>query len=158
MFPGNACADERLTRDCKRCPVFWPKSDYSKRSNRKGEKAMRQHDDLTNHLVEVGSQQRARLIWLCTRMTGRSDVAEDLAQETLLEAWKHLHTLRDPQRFSSWLVGIARNLCLRWQRAQARERTHSDEPQRARQHLADDREATLVGEVDLELELERREL
>jgi len=119
---------------------------------------MRQQDDLTNQLMEVGFQQRARLIRLCTRMTGKSDVAEDLAQETLLEAWKHLHTLRDPQRFSSWLAGIARNLCLRWIRAQARERTHIDEQQRAGQHLADDREATLVGEFDLEIELERREL
>ena len=119
---------------------------------------MPQHEDLTNHLMEVGFQQRARLIRLCTRMTGRSDVAEDLAQETLLEAWKHLHTLRDPQCFSSWLAGIARNLCLRWQRAQARERTHIDEQQRASQHLADDGAAPLVGEVDLELELERREL
>ena len=47
---------------------------------------MRQQDDLTNQLMEEGSQQRTRLIRLCTRMTGRSDVAEDLAQETLLVA------------------------------------------------------------------------
>jgi RNA polymerase sigma factor (sigma-70 family) len=119
---------------------------------------MHQHDGLTTHLMEVWSQQRARLIQLCTRMTGQSDVAEDLAQETFLEAWKHLHTLRDPQRFSSWLAGIARNLCLRWKRAQERERTHSDEPQRAEQHLADDRAADLAGEFDLEIELERKEL
>lgn len=119
---------------------------------------MRQHEDLTNLLMEVGFQQRARLIRLCTRMTGRSDVAEDLAQETLLEAWKHLHTLRDPQRFTSWLMGIARHLCLRWQRAQAREHTHIDAQPRAGQHLADDRAAPLVDEFDLELELERREL
>jgi len=119
---------------------------------------MRQQDDLTNQLLEVGSQQRARLIRLCARMTGKSDVAEDLAQETLLVAWKHLHTLRDPQLISSWLVGIARNLCLRWKRAQERERTHIDEPQRTGQFLADDREAALISEFDLEIELERKEL
>src|SRR5215469_4765573 len=158
MLPDNVCSKLRLTRDRKKCPVSWPKSDYSKRSNRKGEKAMRQHEDLTNQLMEAGFQQRARLIRLCTRMTGRSDVAEDLAQETLLEAWKHLHTLQDPQRFSSWLAGIARNLCLRWKRAQERERIHSDEQQRAGQFLVDDREATLVSEFDLEIELERKEL
>jgi RNA polymerase sigma factor (sigma-70 family) len=119
---------------------------------------MRQQDDLTNQLMEEGSQQRTRLIRLCTRMTGKSDVAEDLAQETLLEAWKHLHSLRDPQRLSSWLAGIARNLCLRWKRAQERERTHIDEPLRAGQFLTDDREAALVDEFDLEIELERKEL
>jgi RNA polymerase sigma factor (sigma-70 family) len=117
---------------------------------------MPQQEDLTNRLMEVGSQQRARLIRLCTRMTGRSDV--DLAQETLLEAWRRLHTLQEPQLISSWLAGIARNLCLRWIRAQARERTHSDEQQRTGQHLVDDREAALAGEFELEIELERREL
>ena len=119
---------------------------------------MRQQDDLNNQLLEEGSQQRARLIRLCARMTGKSDVAEDLAQETLLVAWKHLHTLRDPQLFSSWLDGIARNLCLRWRRAQERERDHSYEPPRAGQSLADDRTAALVSEFDLEIELERKEL
>jgi RNA polymerase sigma-70 factor (ECF subfamily) len=139
-----------------------PKATIVKRSNQyeiwKEEKTMPQQEDLTNRLIEVGSQQRARLIQLCTRMTGRSDVAEDLAQETLLEAWRHLHSLRDPQRFSSWLDGIARNLCLRWKRAQERERAHSEEQQRAGQFLTDDREAALIDEFDLEIELERKEL
>ena len=119
---------------------------------------MRQQDDLTNQLMEEGSQQRTRLIRLCTRMTGKTDVAEDLAQEALLEAWKHLHSLRDPQRFSPWLAGIARNLCLRWKRAQERERTHIDEQQLTGQFLTDAREAALVNEFDLEIELERKEL
>src|SRR5258705_8683163 len=119
---------------------------------------MRQQDDPISRLMEGVPEERARLIRLCTRMTGKSDVAEDLAQETLLEAWKHLHSLRDPQRFSSWLVGIARNVCLRWARAHGRELTHIVEHYGAGENLAADLEETLVDEIDLELELERKEL
>jgi RNA polymerase sigma-70 factor (ECF subfamily) len=152
--PANA-----IWRESEKGVLFsGPKATIVRGAIAKEEQTMRQQDELTNHLLEVGSQQRARLIRLCVRMTGKSEVAEDLVQETLLVAWKHLHTLRDPQYFSSWLTGIARNLCLRWKRAQELERTHIDEPQRAGQYLADDREATLVSGFDLEIELERKEL
>ncbi|MCX8112168.1 MAG: RNA polymerase sigma factor [Bacteroidia bacterium] len=39
--------------------------------------------------------------------------AEDLTQETFLQAWKHCHTFRGEAQFSSWLYTIARRLCIR---------------------------------------------
>lgn len=36
--------------------------------------------------------------------------SEDLAQETFVTAWRQLKGLREPERFKSWLCGIARNL------------------------------------------------
>ena len=39
--------------------------------------------------------QRPRLVRLFARLTGSSDVADDLAQETLIEAWRSLHKLHD---------------------------------------------------------------
>ena len=47
--------------------------------------------------------------------------AEDLAQETLLEAWRNRHKLRDAAGAERWLNAIARNVCLRWLRRRARE-------------------------------------
>jgi RNA polymerase sigma-70 factor (ECF subfamily) len=45
-----------------------------------------------------------------TRMTrGDSHLADDLAQETFLKAWKKLHTFRGSARWSTWLLGIAFN-------------------------------------------------
>ncbi|UCD51668.1 MAG: sigma-70 family RNA polymerase sigma factor [Phycisphaerales bacterium] len=41
--------------------------------------------------------------------TGRLDASEELAQETFVNAWEHLHQLRDLEGFRSWLYGIARN-------------------------------------------------
>src|SRR2546423_8733080 len=44
------------------------------------------------------------------------DAAEDIVQETLLEAWSHLNYLHTPDRFDAWLDGICRNMCRRWRR------------------------------------------
>jgi len=37
--------------------------------------------------------------------------AEDILQETLVDAWFGIHRLREPSRFSVWLLQIARNRC-----------------------------------------------
>ena len=65
---------------------------------------------------------------LCYRMSGSLADAEDLAQETFLEAWKHLGALREPERLRSWLCGIARNRIHQLLRSQGREPTHQAEP------------------------------
>ncbi len=67
---------------------------------------------------DAWAAERARLVRLCARLTGDTAAADDLAQETLLEAWRSEQALRDPNRFSAWLSGIARNVCLRWRRQQ----------------------------------------
>ena len=51
---------------------------------------------------------------------GRHDVAEEVTQETFVRAYSHLQDLRDEQRFSTWLFGIARNVAREWLRTGAR--------------------------------------
>jgi RNA polymerase sigma-70 factor, ECF subfamily len=46
----------------------------------------------------------------------RPDVVEDLAQETFLEALRSLKAGKRPEHFSSWLFGIAVNVCGKWLR------------------------------------------
>jgi RNA polymerase sigma-70 factor (ECF subfamily) len=43
------------------------------------------------------------------RMTGSREMAEDLAQETFILAFKKLSALRDPSKFQSWIFRIAQN-------------------------------------------------
>lgn len=102
------------------------------------------------------SLERGRLMRLCARLSSDVDAAEDLAQETLLEAWRHLQELRDPERRSPWLSGIARNVCLRWTRSRARDRAQLLQPNQSEASL--DLEERLADSFDLELELERDEL
>jgi RNA polymerase sigma-70 factor (ECF subfamily) len=65
--------------------------------------------------------QRPRLVAFCAHVSGSWDVAEDLAQETLLEAWRVRDRLRNPDGVAPWLTAIARNVCLRWRRSKGRE-------------------------------------
>ena len=67
------------------------------------------------------SFDRARLVRLCAYLAGDADVAEDLAQETLLEAWRHADKLHDVTGRARWLAAIARNVCLRWGRRRGRD-------------------------------------
>lgn len=95
------------------------------------------------------ARERARLLRLCTRLTGNRDVAEDCVQETLLEAWRHAHKLHDPTARPRWLAAIARNVCRRWTRSQ----WNVDAP--TVQLNADE---DIRDTYSVEVEVERREL
>src|SRR6185437_11792068 len=65
--------------------------------------------------------ERPRLVAFCAHLSGSWDAAEDLAQETLLEAWRARGRLHDAEGLAPWLTAIARNVCLRWRRSKGRE-------------------------------------
>lgn len=102
--------------------------------------------------------ERRRLVRLCARLTGDADAAEDLAQETLLEAWRHEAALRDPEQRARWLAGIARNVCLRWGRRRGRERALLARLGAAQGELAPAAEEAAADEFAPEIALERDEL
>lgn len=94
--------------------------------------------------------ERPRLVRLCARLSGNWDAAEDLAQETLLRAWRHIDRLQEVGQAASWLSGIARNVCLEWSRRSYREQRRLIQPALDANQLPND--------FDLEFELEREEL
>jgi RNA polymerase sigma-70 factor (ECF subfamily) len=64
--------------------------------------------------AELAQRWAARVTALCHARVRRADVADDLAQETLLRGFRAIHTLSDPERFGAWLSGIALRACLDW--------------------------------------------
>ena len=61
----------------------------------------------------VGKYQKSvhALAW---RKIGDFHFAEEITQDTFLQAYKNLATLRNPNQFAGWLYVIANNLCNRW--------------------------------------------
>lgn len=57
-----------------------------------------------------------RLSAYCRVVAGTEEKASDLIQETLTAAFENFHTLRDPEAFQFYLIGIARNCHLKQQR------------------------------------------
>lgn len=45
------------------------------------------------------------------RLVANGDLAQELSQEALLQAYLSLDRLRDPERFKGWLLGIVLNVC-----------------------------------------------
>jgi len=60
---------------------------------------------------------RPRLVHLALGEGVLPEAAEDVVQETLLEAWYHLVHIGLPEHFDGWLDGVCRNMCRRWRRA-----------------------------------------
>lgn len=67
---------------------------------------------LAAELDRLFDAHRDRVRRLCLRLTGDPQRADELVQETLLVAWRRLPEFHGGARFSTWIYGIARNLCL----------------------------------------------
>ena len=74
---------------------------------------LRGDDDAFSLLVRKYQKQVHALAW---RKIGDFHIAEEITQDTFLKAYKRLATLKEPQRFVSWLYVIAANLCSSWLR------------------------------------------
>lgn len=72
------------------------------------------------NLEQTLQAEHSRLVRLCAQISGNVQAADELAQETLIEAWRNAHKLVDPDGVTYWLSAIARNVCRRWARHQGR--------------------------------------
>ena len=110
----------------------------------------------TFELQDILARERRRIVGLCATLVHNAEVAEDLAQETLYEAWKHRDSLRDDSRSAEWLSGIARNVSLRWLRRQRRDMAHmlryTGEPDTSISE-ADTVLEAVTDDIDIEAEL-----
>jgi RNA polymerase sigma-70 factor, ECF subfamily len=59
----------------------------------------------------LASQYLPRLVGTAGLIIGSRDAAEDVAQETLVRAWRDLPTLREPDRFEAWMYRILVRAC-----------------------------------------------
>jgi RNA polymerase sigma-70 factor (ECF subfamily) len=71
---------------------------------------------------QVALQHERSLFAHLYRMTRNADIAEDLAQEALLKAYRKLGSYRPTMPFRHWLLRIATHLAIDEFRRQARER------------------------------------
>ncbi len=119
---------------------------------------------MVNAIVATPSQGQAatltnvqrRQLWRVFRAwTGNPAVADDLTQETLIEAWRSPHRPTGEPDLTQWLFGVARNVLRRHRRDQGREsRLLLDVPD-------DDRAFALAlasDSLDLDAELEREDI
>jgi RNA polymerase sigma factor (sigma-70 family) len=61
---------------------------------------------------ELVRRRQVSIRGLLRRWSGDAHLADDLAQETFVRAWKHLQRLESPAAFGGWLRQIALNVWL----------------------------------------------
>lgn len=59
-----------------------------------------------------------RVMGLCIRLLNDRDLAEDMAQEAFIQAWRNLSKFRGDSAFGSWLYRITTNTVLSYLRKQ----------------------------------------
>src|SRR5436190_13433972 len=74
----------------------------------------------TDAFADLARRWSARITAICHSRVRRADVADDLAQETLLRGFRSLRTLSDPAKVGVWLMGIAVRASLDWLKAKER--------------------------------------
>ena len=70
-------------------------------------------DEAFNALVQKYQKSVHTVVW---RKIGDFHYAEEITQDTFLQVYKKLSTLKDPNRFAEWLYAIANRLCISWMR------------------------------------------
>ena len=73
-------------------------------------------------LSDAGGQltsTRRRLVRIAQARGVAPGVVDDVVQETLLEAWRHMDRLYAPEGFQAWIDEICRNVCRRYTYRQA---------------------------------------
>ena len=68
-------------------------------------------DDAFNTLVQRHQKGVHALAW---RKVSDFHYAEEITQDTFLQAYKKLSTLKNPNQFAGWLYVIANRLCINW--------------------------------------------
>jgi RNA polymerase sigma factor (sigma-70 family) len=101
------------------------------------------------------ADERPRLVRLCAWFTSNEDAAQDLAQETLIAAWKNRAQLDSLDKLKPWTAAIARNICLNWSRQASRAGAHSVVAIDADETSFEDE---FPDDTNIELELDRQEL
>jgi RNA polymerase sigma-70 factor (ECF subfamily) len=121
--------------------------------------SMNSHEDLIAR-ARRGDEEAFRLIFeRYTRpvisfifyMVNQRELAEELAQETFVRAYRNLNALRDEVKLSTWLFGIAKNVAREAIRHQHRERALVELDSVAALEVCDERPSQAAELLDKEL-------
>jgi len=69
---------------------------------------------------EIVNQYNALMMRTAYMIIGDRDIAEDAVQDALIQAWQHLHGLRESGALRPWLMRIVVNQCISYKRKATR--------------------------------------
>ena len=79
----------------------------------------------------------ASIVWLAYAVLSDRHLAEDCAQEAFALACEKVSSLRQPQKFPSWVAGICRNVAHQWLKRKKKENLVDELPEISEQNNND---------------------
>ncbi len=101
-------------------------------------------DHAFSSLVDKYQKQVHALAW---RIVDDFHIAEEITQDAFLKAYTELGSLREPQRFGSWMYVITRRCCLAWLR---KKRVQTESLEHLQENDNEQLEAALYADYILE--------
>ena len=103
---------------------------------------------------DIVDQYSALMLRTATMIVGDRDIAEDVVQDALIQAWHHLADLREANALRPWLMRIVVNQCISFKRRLARStafirQTLSEQETDLLARVADDHKGRLERDWDL---------
>ncbi len=109
-------------------------------------------EDAFSALVQKYQKSVHALVW---RKIGDFHIAEEITQDTFLQVYKKLPTLKNPRQFAGWLYVIVNRQCIAWLRKNNIQAEQSLEAT-SQETLEETAYACFVSEKRGETEVERR--
>jgi RNA polymerase sigma-70 factor (ECF subfamily) len=99
---------------------------------------------------ELVRRYAAKISAVCGSRLGRRGPVDDMVQEAFLRGYRSLGTLAEPEKFGSWLYGIAARACLDWLKAKERSQVSFEAlgPEKSRGDFPGERSVQLPEEND----------
>lgn len=103
---------------------------------------------------DIVDQYSALMLRTATMIVGDRDIAEDVVQDALIQAWNHLADLREVSALRPWLMRIVVNQCISFKRRLARSTAFirqalSDQETELLARVADEHKGRLERDWDL---------
>lgn len=73
--------------------------------------------------AELIRRYRRKIFFLCNHLLRDQELAEDITQETFIQAYRHLSHFKMQSRFYTWIYRIAINLCINLMRKKYSQKT-----------------------------------
>lgn len=77
--------------------------------------------------AELIGRYQGSIVALIRRLISNPCEVEDLLQETLVQSWLSIGSVRNPERVHAWLLQVARNRCRDWHKSSSRRECPTDQ-------------------------------